>query len=378
MDGEKFDDLLKRLCTTRLTRISALRGLVAGAAAALTGAAIASDETDAKKKRGGAKKGAAKKGRKGKSSQRVRAQQVEDCGTDVPDPREERFPGGEPPAGCRRINNPSDGCQIVTANCGCQVEFCVQGDTVSFGPVEGETACLVRRVAVKGGPNQNVYTFDPPVCCAEGLTTPDGQEVSHFDFCDLECCEPADLCEEEPCGCTANGRCRCEEVICPDEVCKENCRCVNDACVCDDVICPDPPPGCVNLGCINDECRFDCPDEGCTPGFWKNHPEAWEGFSPNQTLESVFDVPNSLGLDDATLIQALSFQGGSGVLGAARNLLRAAVAALLNAASSEVDYPLSVAQVIQRVNAALASGNRATILALAAELDALNNAGCPL
>ena len=78
------------------------------------------------------------------------------------------------------------------------------------------------------------------------------------------------------------------------------------------------------------------------------------------------------------MLQALSFQGGSGVLGAARNLLRAAVAALLNAASSEVDYPLSVAQVIQRVNAALASNNRATILALAAELDALNNAGCPL
>ena len=50
MDGEKFDALLKRICTTRLTRISALRGLVAGAAAALTGAAIASDETDAKKK----------------------------------------------------------------------------------------------------------------------------------------------------------------------------------------------------------------------------------------------------------------------------------------------------------------------------------------
>ena len=47
MDGEKFDNLIRQICTTRLTRVSALRGLVAGAVAALTGATLASDDTDA-------------------------------------------------------------------------------------------------------------------------------------------------------------------------------------------------------------------------------------------------------------------------------------------------------------------------------------------
>jgi hypothetical protein len=53
-----------------------------------------------------------------------------------------------------------------------------------------------------------------------------------------------------------------------------------------------------------------------------------------------------------------------------------AVAALLN--SFAVDYPLSPDEVVEMVNEALASDDRATILALAAVLDANNNLGCPL
>jgi len=102
------------------------------------------------------------------------------------------------------------------------------------------------------------------------------------------------------------------------------------------------------------------------------------GFTPNQTLESVFDIPDSFGLDNQTLLQALSFNGGSGTLGAAQNLLRAAVAALLNSANPDVDYPRSTSQVIAAVNAALASNDRSTMLNLASELDADNNLGCPL
>jgi hypothetical protein len=120
--------------------------------------------------------------------------------------------------------------------------------------------------------------------------------------------------------------------------------------------------------------------EGCTPGYWKQsqHFDSWVGYTQNQTLESVFDVPNALGLDNATLLQALNFGGGSGTTGGARILFRAAVAALLNSAQPNVDYPLTTAQVIARVNAALASNNRNTMLTLAARLDAFNNLGCPL
>jgi hypothetical protein len=119
--------------------------------------------------------------------------------------------------------------------------------------------------------------------------------------------------------------------------------------------------------------------EGCTPGFWKNHPEAWAGtgYTTGQTLESVFDVPDTLSLDSRTLIQALDFEGGDNTRGAARILLRAAVAALLNSASGAVDYPRTTAEVIADVNAALASLDRSTMLELASELDADNNLGCP-
>ena len=129
---------------------------------------------------------------------------------------------------------------------------------------------------------------------------------------------------------------------------------------------------------VNVVCRPPTGGEGCTPGYWKNHPEAWVGFTTGQTLESVFDVPDALGLDSVSLRSGLDFGGGSGTLGASKILLRAAVAALLNSASSGVDYPLTTAQVIAQVNAALASADRDTILALATDLDKKNNLGCPL
>jgi hypothetical protein len=118
------------------------------------------------------------------------------------------------------------------------------------------------------------------------------------------------------------------------------------------------------------------PREGFTPGFWKNHPEEWAetGYTTGQTLESVFDIPDDFGLDNFTLLQALSFQGGKGKQGAAQNLLRAAVAALLNASHPDVDYPLTTAQVISQVNAALA-GSRNDMDTLQKQLNAYNNLG---
>jgi hypothetical protein len=120
-------------------------------------------------------------------------------------------------------------------------------------------------------------------------------------------------------------------------------------------------------------------DEGCTPGYWKNHVAAWAGtgYSPNQLVSSVFTGANAMQANK-TLLQALNFGGGSGVDGAEQTLLRAAVASLLNAAHSGVDFSMTTAEIISQVNAALATDNRATILALAATLDAANNEGCPL
>lgn len=118
-------------------------------------------------------------------------------------------------------------------------------------------------------------------------------------------------------------------------------------------------------------------DEGCTPGYWKNHTGAWDGYSPNQTVSSVFSGVESQ-LANYTLLQALSFQGGSGLLGAERILLRAAVAALLNSTDDVVDYPLYTNEVRNRVSAALTSNDRQRMLNLANNLDRKNNLGCPL
>ncbi len=79
-----------------------------------------------------------------------------------------------------------------------------------------------------------------------------------------------------------------------------------------------------------------------------------------------------------TLLQALELGGGTGVAGATQNLLRAAVAALLNAANGDVDYPFSAAAIVTEVNLAIASGNRVNILSLASLLDSNNNLGCPI
>jgi hypothetical protein len=122
-------------------------------------------------------------------------------------------------------------------------------------------------------------------------------------------------------------------------------------------------------------------NNGCSPGFWKNHPKLYPSpYTPNTTLGSVFDLPTCSGISGLagdTFDEALSYNGGPTVLDAAKLLLRQAVAAVLNAAAG-IGYPLTVQQVIDEVNTALASCDRATILAEKDRLDRFNNLGCPL
>ncbi len=112
--------------------------------------------------------------------------------------------------------------------------------------------------------------------------------------------------------------------------------------------------------------------EGCTPGYWKNHPESW----PVPTTTTVGDAFTGSTYSGTTLLAALAFPGGSGLAGAERILLRAGAAAILN--SVAVDYAYTTGEVVDMVNSALASGSRATMIAVAAQLDAANNGGCPL
>jgi hypothetical protein len=88
----------------------------------------------------------------------------------------------------------------------------------------------------------------------------------------------------------------------------------------------------------------------------------------------VFTIPAGFSsLSSVTLLEALSLSGGSTDQDAAGLLLHQAAAALLNASNSGIDYPLTQAEVIAQVNAALATGDRDTMLELAATLDTYNN-----
>jgi hypothetical protein len=109
--------------------------------------------------------------------------------------------------------------------------------------------------------------------------------------------------------------------------------------------------------------------EGCTPGYWKTHADAWAGtgYSPTDDFDTVFGVDAFT--PDITLMQA-AWLGGGG----ANKLARHSVAALLNASDSEVNYPLTQAEVLASVQNAY---NTQTYEPLATNLDSDNNLGCP-
>ncbi|HYC51767.1 MAG TPA: hypothetical protein VEB19_11710 [Gemmatimonadaceae bacterium] len=120
--------------------------------------------------------------------------------------------------------------------------------------------------------------------------------------------------------------------------------------------------------------------EGCTPGYWKQsqHFDSWTGLTPGQSVGSVFSNAALFDLDAYTLLQGLQSGGGGTLKDAAKTLLRAAIAAVLNANSANVDYYATSADIVAQVNAALASNSRNTILALKDTLDLENNRGCDL
>ena len=105
--------------------------------------------------------------------------------------------------------------------------------------------------------------------------------------------------------------------------------------------------------------------QGCTPGFWKNNTNVWQGYTTGQLFNDVFGVDYQSSL---TLLGALK-QGGGGFAALGRH----ATAALLNAAHEHVDYGLTTSQIIAAVQQAFASGDPEP---LKDQLDRLNNAGC--
>lgn len=109
--------------------------------------------------------------------------------------------------------------------------------------------------------------------------------------------------------------------------------------------------------------------QGCTPGYWKqkHHFDSWPApYTPSTLFGDVFDDA----FPGMTLLDVVG-QGGGGI----KALGRHTVAALLNSGSSDVDYDMTSAGVIDAFNAAYAGGDYETQKNLFA---GYNEQGCPL
>jgi hypothetical protein len=139
----------------------------------------------------------------------------------------------------------------------------------------------------------------------------------------------------------------------------------------------------IALAVSQSQASFASSSEGCTPGYWKNHLERWDGIDDDdfthtvryhQSFNVVFGVstPQSGRSESDTLRDAVR-TGGGGL----RALNRHAAAALASADS--VDYPLSVGQVIDIYRDAVgAIPGPATINSAHALFECYNERHCPL
>lgn len=151
-------------------------------------------------------------------------------------------------------------------------------------------------------------------------------------------------------------------------------------------------------GTANTQVRFQW--RGRTPGYWKNRLANWDDAPPSETIckvngvdvypttsvSAVFSVPVSYlspgGILDLngdgradTMSDALGYRGGSNLFGGLQILLRAGVAGLLNECRFGDDYPAAAtpASLVTSVNTAVATRERAKMVALADTVDRWNN-----
>jgi hypothetical protein len=132
-------------------------------------------------------------------------------------------------------------------------------------------------------------------------------------------------------------------------------------------------------------CTQEAAFEGCTPGFWKNHPELWDeagdpvaaaaGFTTDTSFNAFFGLtPAESGFPDSlTMLDAVKLGGGGG-----SKLARHGVPALLNlAAGLDYDLPDGIADAAELAQAIQLAYLTQTFEPLAAQIAAANETGCP-
>jgi hypothetical protein len=272
MDGEKFDNLIKRFCTTRLTRKSALRGLVAGAAAALTGVSFASDNVAARKRRA-----------------RIASDPVRCACSDDLSPKQCPAKSGNEFT-CKLCPGIKKGSVQVKCGdpniCVCQSEKCVVGDKV-FKKGDPVDVCEPKPCPTDVTCDDNVAcTVD--TCGADGFCThtPDDSKCDDNVACTVDKCDPIEGCTHTPddslCtpsrpGCTVKcdpiegciETCICVHSTLPDQNCKDACTASGQGCgqECEAICGPACPVGTEDRQCIDSDfcnpacfenCKFIC------------------------------------------------------------------------------------------------------------------------
>jgi len=121
----------------------------------------------------------------------------------------------------------------------------------------------------------------------------------------------------------------------------------------------------------------------CPAEFWGAaplDPWAYAGVRPDVKLRDTFrEVASYESLGTATLRATVRFRGGPGLLGAAKDLVRAGTVALLNAGHPKIEFSLTQTQVVTKVDTALRGRDMAAIVRVTQELEEVNAApGCPL
>jgi hypothetical protein len=208
MDGKSFDDLIRRFCTTRLTRVSALRGFIAAATAAMTGASLADDETDAKKKRGKngrgvdreGKKGGKGKGGKGKNNKskkkRGRNKRGGSGNNNNAGGGNRNCPAGQTTTGRIDFDDlelNGEGCALIPfreGDCRCDIDVCFNEDRTEVVSIGDRTTCDVEdaSIIVKGGPASTVCRIPEDLpCSAPEVGQGNVPEVSNITLCNVEC-----------------------------------------------------------------------------------------------------------------------------------------------------------------------------------------------
>jgi len=151
-------------------------------------------------------------------------------------------------------------------------------------------------------------------------------------------------------------------------LCEEDCGPKANTVVVEASACPDCLDKLTDQDCAWVNC--DC-DEGCTPGYWKQpqHFDSWPApYTPDTLFADVFEDA----FPGLTLVDVLRARGGG-----LNALGRHTVAALLNAASADVNYGISTGYVIGAFNDTF-PGTKIQYNVLKDFFEDFNEQGCPL